>query len=316
MRLDPGMKLALAVLATAACHKTPALRAHTDPATLITSDVTGIMRSSSAESPILQYAHQLIHAACTKQIDAKLHDAYQVDIAGHNYFLFEGDVSRGEVESCLANADLLKTSHDGDLLVIDALGGHAYVGWRGDVIVAGSKAQVTAALAQHDATLARTWHDRIAALPPGKLAMMTQQPVFDAFLGVPTHGMTLSADVVGPHRFVIHFVIECADQAGAEAARRQIATGQVPPGIDPPPDIKAGFQKLKPTVNGARLDVVIDQDTFTNVDLPMLQRWFGEAKQGLLQRGARRPVTPTPPSTAPAPASPGTATPASPASPG
>lgn len=58
----------------------------------------------------------------------------------------------------------------------------------------------------------------------------------------------------------------------------------MPPAVDPPPDIQAGLQKLKPTVTGARLEMVIDQDTFTNVDLPMLQQWSSDMMKGL---GAR-----------------------------
>jgi hypothetical protein len=281
MRLDPGMKLVLAVLAVAACHKAPPPLAHTDPATLITPDVTGVLRSSASDSPVLQYAHELVHSDCIKDIDAKLREAYQLEVTHSNYFLFQGDVSRDQVESCLAKVDVFNLSHDGDLLEISLLDKHAYLGWRGDAIVAGTKAQVTAALADHDDALARSWREKIAALPPGKFAMMTQQAIFSAFLGVPTRGMTLSADITGPRRFALRFRIECADPAGAEAARAQLATGQLPPGIDPPPDIKAGLQKLKPTVTGAHLDITIDQDTFTNVDLPMLQQWVADATKSL-----------------------------------
>ena len=281
MRLDPGMKLALAALATAACHKAPAPLAHTDPATLITPDVTGIMRSSPSDSPILGYTHELVHSDCVKEIEGKLRGAYQLEVAHNNYFLFQGDVSRDAVESCIGKAEGLEVSRDGELLVIGLLDKHAYIGWRGDVIVAGTKAQVTAALAEHDDALARTWRDKIAALPPGKFAMMTQQPVFSALLGVPTRGMTMSADITGPRQFALRFIVECIDPAGAEAARAQLATGQLPPGMDPPPDIKAGLQKLKPTVTGAHLEITIDQDTFTNIDLPMLQQWVADATKSL-----------------------------------
>lgn len=282
MRLDPSMKLALAVLVTAACHhEVPAPLAPADPATLITPDVAGIMRSSAADSPILQYAHQLVASDCAQAIVGKLGEAYQLDVTGHNIFLFQGDVRPEEVQSCLAKSSDLKVSRDGERLVIELLGKRAYVGWRGDVMVAGTQAQVTAALAQHDDALARTWRARIAALPPGKLAMWTQRPMFSAFLGVPTHGGTLSADITGPRQYAIRFDIECADPAAAEAARAQLATGQVPPGIEPPPEIKAGLQKLKPTVTGAHLAVTIDQDTFANIDLPMLQQWVADAAKQL-----------------------------------
>lgn len=268
------MKLALALLATAGCHKAAPPLASVDPAALITPDAAGILRSSAADAPILQYTHQLVDSDCSKQINGKLVDAYQIELTGSSYFLFRGNVSEGELESCLAKVEALKVSRDGDLLVIEMLDKHAYVGWRGDVIVAGTKPEVAAALAQHDAALARTWHDRIAGLPAGMFSMLTLTPMFTPFLGVPTRGATFSASLTGPRQFAFRFDIECADPAAAEAARAQIATGQVPPGVDPPPDIKAGFQKLKPTVTGAHLQLTIDQDTFHDVDLPMLQQWM------------------------------------------
>ena len=168
---------------------------------------------------------------------------------------------------------LLTLSKDGDLLVISAFDKQAYLGWRGDAIVAGTKDRVTAVLAQHDDALAKTWRDRIAALPTGTLVMWSAKPMMTALLGVPTTTFSLAADLVGPRQYSMHFVVGCASAEAAEAGKQQLAAGQVPPGVEPPPAIKAGLMRAKATVSGARLEIVIDQDTFTDVDLPTLQAW-------------------------------------------
>lgn len=278
------MKRFLLCLALVACtrasddKKPPTPLMHTDPATLIAPDAVGILRTTGPDSPILAYSKSLYRSQCTDDLIDSIKVAYQVDVGAPNYQVFSGNVRREDVEKCLATEKDPTLSKEGDFLVISVFDKKAYLGWRGDAIVAGTKDRVTAVLAQHDDTLAKKWRDRIAALPTGKLVMWSDKPMMTALLGVPTTAFSMAADLTGPRQYSMHFAIDCASAEAAEAGKQQLATGEVPPGVEPPPAIKAGLARAKATVSGARLDIVIDQDTFTDVDLATLQAWVASMK--------------------------------------
>lgn len=284
MGLLSSMIRVLLCLAVVACSHTadnkapPAPLAHTDPATLIAPDAHGILRTAGRDSPILSYSKSLFDPLCSYALIESIKVAYQVDVGAPNYQVFSGTVRRDDLEKCLAKSKEATVSSDGELLVISVYGKKAYVGWRGDAIVAGTKERVTAVLAQHDDALANVWRKRIAGLPEGKLSMMSLKPMVSGLLGVPTLAYSLGADFTGPKQYRMHFLVGCADPAAAERGKAQLATGQVPPGIEPPPAIKAGLMRAKATVSGSLLDIVIDQDTFTDVDLPTLQAWVFSMK--------------------------------------
>jgi hypothetical protein len=278
-----GLLGAAIVIAACACDREQRPPAHVDPATLITPDATGITRSSGADSPILATGKELYDLPCSDDLLKRVTDAYQVQLTypDHyaNYWLFYGNIPREDVESCLGKVLEPQLEHDGDMLVGAVQDKKGYAAWRGDVIVAGPKSLVAAALVQHDDALAQIWRDRIAALPRAKYAMWEQHGLLTPFLGVPTKNFTLASNITGPHSFEVRFMADCADETAAARATQQLATGQVPPGVDPPPAIKAGLKRAKVTTAGAHIEITIDQATFPDLDVATLQSWMMDVWQ-------------------------------------
>jgi len=289
----------LLVVAVAACSSHPAERASPSPAgsaarpapgdsaTLITPEVTGVMRGAGADFPVVAYVSSLLSTPppCWTALRAAIATGIQLEIPGAGtYFVFEGQLPREEVERCvttsLADTFPVRVTHDGELVAFDAGPrlGTAYAAWRGSSIVAGTRAQVTSALAVDAPDVARTWRERMASLPPASIAMWRSDALITNLFGVPTTSYVITIDhsTRAGQPFIDGRVIAryaSADDA-TEAAGR-VTRGELEPALNAPPELVEAFKRMKQTQTGTTVEIGFDLDMFEGVDLGLLQHWLG-----------------------------------------
>ncbi len=278
-----------------------------DPTTFFTPAVTGVLRGSAQEFPLIDYVSNMMPAplACWTKLRAAIDVGYQLEVPGNgSYFVFVGAVPRDEVERCLpgalGDAFPLRIDHDGELLVVDGGRlGTVYAAWRGSVIIAGSKAKVTSALAANAPDVARTWRDRLAAMPNALLAMWRSDALFTNLFGVPTTSYVMLFDRMEktPRPFFAGRVIAQYATAGdaATAVTRNKNGGRAAE-LAAPPELVESIKRLHVTQTGATVTCEFSVDTFAGVDLAMMQKWIGgiaSQRAAVAAGSASAPTAPT-----------------------
>ena len=306
-RQTPGMRRIVLSVVLAACsnsaheHVSPTVAAavtSVDPSARIAPEVTGVMRSTTTDSPALMITNYLQgnQPTCWNEALAKISAVYHADLAGQgSYYIFTGELPRDQIKRC-ARAALatrfadLNVTDDGDLVAFD-LGkvGTVYVDfWRGG-FVAGTKSQVTAAHGGPGAALAATWQQRLARLPTmaqARFAAVRADALLGGWFGVATTSYQIVIDrdrstsqafnPVPPMpsvRFTGRVVAEYASTADAVLAARRIRDGELHTTVAPPATLVEIVKRLKVTQVGTTVELGFDDKTFAGVDVNELQRW-------------------------------------------
>jgi hypothetical protein len=279
----PSRKLvALGLLVAAACERAESAPVQHDPAAFIVADANGLLRSPAKVFPIFSMLGTMFaDEPCWSQLVGKVSAAYQVTVAGahKNYVIIDGDLRRDDIASCatrLARMGVAFAHDDDDLDRIALRDFTVYAAWRDRLLVVGTKSGVTDALAAHPAAQVKAWHDRIAALPSAPMAAWSNQPLVSLFIGLPTRDFTLgmTTDGVIPAKaFSIRIAARFETAADATEAVRRFKTGTFTPGVDPPPAMVAGLARAKLSTAGDTATLVLDQDTFANLDFATLSTW-------------------------------------------
>ncbi len=257
-----------------------------DVTRFFTADVTGAMRSDAHSSPVVSYVSSLLKPApaCWTKLAKAIRASYQLEVAGHgSYFLFEGDLPQAEVESCITSAlgDILqvRVTHAGDLAVFETgPAGTAYAAWRGSVVIAGTSAQVTAALQPSDPTIAKQWRERLAMLPPGLMSMWRDDALLARLFGVPTSSYALAitrAEKTPKPFFAGQLVGQYAKPEEAALAAQRIRAGEISSAMTAPPQLAGAFKRMKVTSAATTVTIDFDSTVFEGLDLEQLQGWLG-----------------------------------------
>jgi hypothetical protein len=284
------MRTILAAMVLTACSSTsptapasaPAVAPATDVSRYISVEVTGAMRASPEVAPILTVLADLIKPppACWAQLVTAMRATYQLEVSGHgSYFVFEGPLPQAEVERCVTTAltDVLPIHlrKDGELAVFESPAGTVYAAWRGPFVIAGNRAQVTAAIGP--SAPAQPWRDRLGALPAGVMAMWRGDALVTNLFGVPTTSYQLAITSIArtPKAGLtgqLVAVYASASQAAQAAAR--IHAGELQTAVAPPPGLVEAFRRMKVTQRDATVIADFDLDTFGDLDLTALQGWL------------------------------------------
>ncbi len=275
----------IALLVSVGCgHAVSAPPQHFDPAAFVVPDATGIIRTTGAESPVFSMASGVLlpdRPCLSKAVDAA-RTVYQIYLGHSSYMIVDGTVAREQIETCVRDGSAsaqpaIDIDRDGELATFDAHDlGKLYVAWRGNLVIAGRKPVVTAALALHDANQAQIWRDRIANLPTARFAGWSLDETIGGFVGLPTVGYTFAITGDGhvpAATFSIHVSAQFVDANSATLAADRLHRGELASGIEPPPEIVAGLKRAQITHAGDRVDIAIDQTTFPDVDLAALTTW-------------------------------------------
>lgn len=252
----------------------------------ITEDVTGVLRSDAQRSPIVGYLSSLLEAPppCWTKLTTAIRASYQLEVAGRgSYFLFEGDLPRPEVERCVTTAlkDALgiRVTRAGELSAFESQAGTTYAAWRGSVVIAGTQAQVTAAMKTDDPALTKRWQQRIAELPTGVMAMWRDDALLANLFGVPTtsyaFALTRAEKAPRPY-FAGQLVVRYATAEDAQRAAQRMGAGELATAVDAPPQLVAAFQRMKITTDAQTVTVELDSDMFEGLDLGQLQAWLAQ----------------------------------------
>jgi hypothetical protein len=283
--------VALAALVGCSSSKSskPSAPVDVEVATFFTPSVTSVLRGSDEQFPIITYLSSMVRSPpeCWSRLRATITAGYQLEVPGGSYFLIEGALPRAEVETCVTTALAamgIEVGRDGELATFE-LGpaGTAYVAWRGSVVIAGSRQQVMDALAAGTPELARTWHDRLARLPPAPLAMWRQDEMIHNLFGVPTASYQMVIDKIEVDResdptatadYAGRVIAEYSSPGDAETVARRIRQGELEPALAAPPDLVEAVKRMKVTQTGMTVEVAFDNATFAGVDLELLQGWL------------------------------------------
>ena len=256
---------------------------HFDPAAFVVADATGVVRTSGSKSPLVAVASPLLtDRPCLHETIDAAQTIYQIYVDHSSYLIVDGKVARDQLEACMRDAPAnrspaIEVGSDGELATFDAERlGKLYVAWRGNLVIAGRKPVVIAALALHDAAQAQIWHDRIANLPTAQFSAWSLDKTIGGFVGLPTVGysVAMTSDGQVPARaFSIRVAAQFADANSATLAADRLHRGELAAGIEPPPAIVAGLKRARITHTDDRVEIAIDQTTFPDLDLAVLATW-------------------------------------------
>lgn len=285
---------ALAALGACSSSKAPTPPAPaTDVTAFFSPSVTGVMRGSEVDFPMIDYLSSILGSppACWMTLRKAIKTAYQLEVPGNGtYFVLEGALPRAEVESCvttaLAPALGVKVGHDGELATFETQAGTAYVAWRGPVVIAGRKQNVTEALVPAPPEIARTWRERLARMPQATLAMWRQDEMIHNLFGVPTTSYQLVIDRVQKTPrpdFAGRVIADYATAEDAATAARRIDEGEIEPALAAPPELAQAVKRMRVTRTGTSVEAAFDLAMFDGLDFEMLQAWIG----GLAAQQAR-----------------------------
>jgi hypothetical protein len=256
-----------------------------DATAFFTPEVTAVLRASGDNVPVVGYVSRLVPSppACWTKLRGAIAAGYQLQLgAAGSYFVFEGALPREEVEQCvpaaLAGKLPVTVERDGELVAFHAGGvGTVHAAWRGSVVVAGSKEQVTRALAAGTAEVGRAWRERLAQLPPGLLAAWSGDLLLTNLFGVATTSYLFVIDRAEktPAPFFSGRVIARYGSAGdAAVAARRIKQGELYLATPAPAELVYAFTRMKVRQAGAVVEIGFDADMFDGVDLEQLQQWL------------------------------------------
>jgi len=253
-----------------------------EPTTFFTPTVTGVLRGSSQDFPLVSYVSSLLPSppTCWTKLRAAIDVGYQLQLPSNgSYFIFEGTLPRDEVERCLpaalAKALPVRIDHDGELLVVDAgKAGTVYAAWRGSVIIVGSRAKVVNALNANAPDVARAWQDRLAALPSAPLASWSSDALLTGLFGVPTASYEFVIDQVPS--LAGRVIAQYANAHDAAVAAARIREGAVDSALAPP-ELGEAIKHMSVTQTAATVTCEFSEDTFAGLDLAMLQKWMNGA---------------------------------------
>jgi len=250
-----------------------------DVAQLIAPEVTGVLKSSGAESPIASYVSTLLKKppACWTQLLGSVTVAYQLMVPASSYFIFEGTLLQRDVEQCVQQAFAsvlpMTIEHDGALAVFRSKAGVVYAKWSTPFIIVGSKDQVMRAAATPQSR--DQWTERLAQFPPGQTAMWSTDSLFQNLLGVASTGYLLVVERVtkAPHAFFsARVVARFATDGDAAIIARRIRQGEVAI-PSPPAELVGGLKQMKVKQSGPTVEVAFDSDMFFGMELEKLQQW-------------------------------------------
>ncbi len=270
------MKIALGIACVLAACGSKKPEPPATLANLISPETMSVMRTSIDNFPILGVTRTLIDPAqsCWPELVKKVTSAYQILLDGSSYFIVEGDVPRADLEKCIPVTFLAspKVRDDDGMLAVESQVGTAYAAWRGNFVVFGSRDQVVAAVAQHDAALVAKWEK----LLPTKAAMMAAVSIdlrYSNLMGPGVADWSLSLDKVTKEplflagKFVVHYKTPDDAAKGLAYIKDWSGKGKFPLAIEADPSIVSGFDafagavgKLSPAVNGTELVMAFDSD--------------------------------------------------------
>ena len=252
-----------------------------DALDLVTADATAIARQAAGYVALVSAVERMLPSVppCWTHLVRQVRASFQVEVGpGVAYHIFEGDLPRDEVEACAYELRAFEpfVRRDGAIDEFIVRGGRFYAAWRGPlVIVASRRALVEAALAVRAPTVARTWRDRLAALPSGPLVVWRADPLLANLIGVPTVAYQVVIETVAadPPRFAGVVVAQFAHPEAATLAAERMRSGAWQSPLDPPPEMIAAMTRLVVTTRGPELEARFDERTFVGVDLALLNSW-------------------------------------------
>ncbi len=245
-------------------------------ANLISPATTSVMRTKIDNFPILAIAKQLTDPAqtCWPDLIKKVTAAYQVLLDGDSYFIVEGDLPRADLEKCIPVTFLAnpKIRDDDGMLAVESPAGTAYGAWRGNFLVVGTRAQVVAAVGEHEPAWVAKWE---ALLPtqPSEMAMTSIDLRYAGMMGDDVADWNLMIDKFGANppvfsgTFTVHYQTPAAATKGLAFIKDWSTRGKFPVKIEADADIVAAFDgfaaaigKLEPQVSGGELVLAFDSD--------------------------------------------------------